>query len=107
MEWSFAAQQLVAHYADSPNVHFVAVSSFFQKLGRTVKRSATNAELRVGALVDNCAETEVRYHCSKVALREVELFEEALFIVCSHSVDFRMVWEMQQDISQFDVSVND
>ena len=61
MEWRLTHQQLIANDSKSPNVHLVTVASLLEQLGRAIKWSSANAELRL-CIVKDRTQPEIRDH---------------------------------------------
>jgi len=103
---SLTHQELVTNDAKSPNVDFVGVIFFLQQLRRAVQGGSTNTELRACSLKD-CAQAKVTDSALEGNLGQIYCRKKAPFLVAVHFLNFGIVWEVKQNISQLHIAMND
>lgn len=106
MEWGSTHQQLITHNSNRPNINFVAVTLLLEQLWRAIKRCPTNAQLWIIAFVNNSTESKVRYVSFKIATSQIEIFKELVLFLFIHIVNFRIFWEVKQDICELNITMD-
>ena len=106
MEWGSTHQQLIAHNSNRPNINFVAVTLLLEQLWRAIKWCTTNAQLWIIAFVNNSTEPKVRNVSFKIATSQIEIYKELILFLFIHSVNFRIFWEVKQDICELNITMD-